>query len=1150
MILALLVSSLTLAQAPAAQAPAGTEAFRFEYLRTRDRIEADGQAQRTIEVGILLRTPSAISQFGQLALGYIDGFGDARFEGVRITKPGGEARAVTDGRLEDLNPFGINDASIPIDVRVRKLTIPGLEPGDRLAYRLVTTLNPFVPGEAYGEMRFAPATVDTPQTYELDIPAESKLRVTLRPTLGVPWEAVSGEPGRLVRRLTVSIPPPVIASTGITEAQVESFQEPDVSFTTFASWPDVGRWWWQMSQDQVRADDAIRKEAARLVAGRKTPREKIEAIGAFVGSTIRYLNVSFGMGRMQPRAAGAVLSSRFGDCKDKVGLVMALADAVGIEVRPVLIHSSRLDLKDEAPGPHQFDHVIAAAILGPSEKDWLWIDPTNALSLPTSLFTGLRDKRALAVDRSGRATLVRTPVGLPFPTTRQIEVTGALDPAGLLKGRVKLTDRSDSEAALRGAFASTTAEQHAEVMKTLLAAPWKDARLSKVRTADPGDLATPFWVELEFERDVTGIDSEKEWDFWIPDAGPVLSEASSDATSKKPVRFDMSEFIFKAAIALPEGTAARAPLSISMDRPFVSLTSSYAVDGATLKAERKFQMPAAHITREQLPAYEALRKAAATDREQDFKLAPLKVAAPTAASLQKEGKAAYSKKDYVRAAELLQKAATLDSKLAGVHLDLGLALRQQEKYEDAVAAYAKGIEVDPFHESIYAERAYALFELDKPAEAEKDLLKQIEVAPFKEWSYRRLARYRVSQSRHAEAAELYTKSLAIDAKPVDDWVELGYAHARAGKATDARTAWVKAESLGLGVGAVTNVGLGYALIGDHAQAAILARKDLPEIERKVAEITPENFNGQFYWTKRLAEAWTLIGRGALEAGDEKTAEAYLQAGWEGAVSPDAALALATLRVRQSRLDEASTLLAAAVQIRPKAFGDSAAQAIIKAAGSHAIKATGGEELSRLRVIELPGTTSPALSENARLLLSGGKVIAATAVSKDNEAKLRPALDALVGKASPGVGPDGKPPLLVRDGYISCSGGGACRFTTRVESPDRPQLPALGSLKITRMFPADGTILRAGQKVHLSVTADYEVEGGIPGVIALVVADGPSKQIVKPQPERRVSPGKGTVELQADFTVPAGSRTIFVFLPLSVNRAPTSTVGRAAFQVEP
>lgn len=1137
-------------QAVTPPATNNNEAFRFAYVRTRDRIEADGHAQRTVEVSILLRTPTAVAQFGQLALGYVNGFGDARFEGVRVTKPGGESRSVTDGRVEDLNPFGINDGSIPIDVRIRKLTIPGLEPGDRLSYRLVTTLKPFVPGEAYGEMKFTPATVDEPQTYELDIPAESKLRVTLRPALGASWETIPGEAGRLVRRLTTSVAPPVVGRNGFTEAQRESFQEPDVSFTTFGSWAEVGRWWWRMSEEQVRADETIRKEASRIVAGLKSPREKIEALAAFVGSTIRYLNVGFGMGRMQPRPAPTVLSSRFGDCKDKAGLLMALADAVGIEVRPVLIHSSRSDLKDEAPGPHQFDHVIAAAILGPAEKDWLWLDPTNVLSRPTTLFSSLRDKRAVAVDRRGDATMVRTPVGFPSPSTRELEITGALDAEGLLKGHIKLTDRSDAEAALRGAYASTSAEQHAEVTRTLLSAWWKDARLSGVRTSDPGDLANPFWMEADFERDVTGIDSEKEWAFWVPDGGPLLLEATSDTTAKKPIRFETSEYAFRAAVTLPPGSTARAPLSISMERPFLSLASNYAVEGSTLKVERKTRFLVPHLSRDMLPAYEAVRKAASTDREQDFTVAPLKAAAPSAASLQKQGNAAYSRKEYARAIELLEKAAALDPKLSSVYLDLGLALMEQDRYEDAVAAYTKGIAADPFDDSIYAERADALFELDKDSEAEKDLLKQIEVAPFKARSYRSLARQRASQSRYAEAADYYTRSLAIDAKPVDDWIELGYAHARAAKATEARAAWVKAESLGLAVGAVTRVGLGYALIGDHAQAAILARKDLPGIERKVAEITPENFNGQLYWTTRLAEAWTLIGRGALEDGDEKTAEAYLQAGWEGNVSPDAALALATLRVRQSRLDEASTLLAAAVQIRPKAFGDPAAQAIIKAAGSHAIKATGGEELSRLRVIELPGITSPALSENARLLLSGGKVIAAVAVSKDNEAKLRPALDALVGKASPGIGPDGKPPLLVRDGYISCTGGGACRFTTRVESADRPQLPALGSLKITRMSPADGTTLRAGQKVHLSVTADYEVEGAFPGVIALVVADGPSKQLVKPQPERRVSSGKGSVELQADFTVPTGSRTIFVFLPLSVNRAPTSTVGRAAFQVEP
>jgi hypothetical protein len=95
-----------------------TEAFRFDYLRMKDRIEADGHARRTVEVSVLLRTPAAVQQFGQLSLAYVSDYGEVSFEQVKVQKPSGVTRDVTDGQLEDLNPFGINDAAIPVDIRI------------------------------------------------------------------------------------------------------------------------------------------------------------------------------------------------------------------------------------------------------------------------------------------------------------------------------------------------------------------------------------------------------------------------------------------------------------------------------------------------------------------------------------------------------------------------------------------------------------------------------------------------------------------------------------------------------------------------------------------------------------------------------------------------------------------------------------------------------------------------------------------------------------------------------------------------------------------------------------------------------------------------------------------------------------------------
>jgi len=60
---------------------------------------------------------------------YVDGYGDVLFDDVAIEKADGRRIQVTNGLVEDVNSFGIRGSSVAADVRLKKRTIPGLEPG-------------------------------------------------------------------------------------------------------------------------------------------------------------------------------------------------------------------------------------------------------------------------------------------------------------------------------------------------------------------------------------------------------------------------------------------------------------------------------------------------------------------------------------------------------------------------------------------------------------------------------------------------------------------------------------------------------------------------------------------------------------------------------------------------------------------------------------------------------------------------------------------------------------------------------------------------------------------------------------------------------------------------------------------------------------
>ena len=156
-----IVVAVPLQQAPAKPAgppPAAAvaDAVRFDLLKFVDRVERDGTQVRTQNVQVRLNSAQWVGTFGQLGNYYLEGYGDVQFGEIVIDKSDGRRISVTNAIVEDLNPYGVTTTSLSADLRYKKITIPGLEPGDRLTYRIVTRQKPLAPGRAFGDVEIVP----------------------------------------------------------------------------------------------------------------------------------------------------------------------------------------------------------------------------------------------------------------------------------------------------------------------------------------------------------------------------------------------------------------------------------------------------------------------------------------------------------------------------------------------------------------------------------------------------------------------------------------------------------------------------------------------------------------------------------------------------------------------------------------------------------------------------------------------------------------------------------------------------------------------------------------------------------------------------------------------------------------------------------
>ncbi|WP_427980275.1 DUF3857 domain-containing transglutaminase family protein [Agarivorans sp.] len=149
---------------------------------------------------------------------------------------------------------------------------------------------------------------------------------------------------------------------------------PSWQVSSFDSWGAVAQWAEQLFQPAHTPSAAFQQWLAEL---QKQPTKlAIEEAIRFVQQDIRYLGVEIGQNSHRPQAPSAVLSNRYGDCKDKSLLLVKALNALDVEAYPVLVSSYLRDtLSEHLPSYNAFNHAIV--LLRYRQQDY-WIDPTNA----------------------------------------------------------------------------------------------------------------------------------------------------------------------------------------------------------------------------------------------------------------------------------------------------------------------------------------------------------------------------------------------------------------------------------------------------------------------------------------------------------------------------------------------------------------------------------------------------------------------------------------------------------------------------------------------------------------------------------------------------------------------------------------------------
>lgn len=309
--------------------------------------------------------------------------------------------------------------------------IEGLQIGDtvRFAYS-IRHRDPTMPDHAE---QVAPVLFPIPVTLfrqRVIWPSLHPVQFRAQPELGrvTPTRTSNGSEVVLERRnLSVRTPVP--------DAPMRYNLPPALEFTDFAGWRDISARFEPLFRTAATLgpDSPLRAEAERIRAASQDPVARASAALSLVEQRVRYFNVATGNGGYTPAQADQTWGRRYGDCKGKTALLLALLTELGIQAEPALVSTVFHDgLDQRLPLVSWFDHAVLRVTI---DGHVYWLDATRQGDASLAELTPPNFGWALPV-RAGGADLEAIPQSPATHPTHERRVL--IDASGGLDGSVDL----------------------------------------------------------------------------------------------------------------------------------------------------------------------------------------------------------------------------------------------------------------------------------------------------------------------------------------------------------------------------------------------------------------------------------------------------------------------------------------------------------------------------------------------------------------------------------------------------------------------------------------------------------------------------------------------------------------------------------------
>ncbi|MEJ7777012.1 MAG: tetratricopeptide repeat protein [Sphingomicrobium sp.] len=587
-----------------------------------------------------------------------------------------------------------------------------------------------------------------------------------------------------------------------------------VEMTDFASWADLGALMAPLYDKAavLPAQGALRKELQRIQNLSPDPKVRTEAALALVQDRVRYVALAMGAGGYVPADAEMTWSRRYGDCKGKTALLLALLHAMGIQAEPVAVSTTFGDgLDARLPMVGLFNHVLVRATVAGRTY---WLDGTRTGdSLDRLTVPGFGWGLPLLSKDAALVRMVPAPLEAPTQdTTIRIDAREGISAPAPTK--IETILHGGEAITANAALANLVGEARDRALKEY----WKnqydfidvksvsasfDPKTGEQRLSMEGE-AKLDWANGNYQTDGTNVGyradftrdpgPDRDAPFAVPypyftrtretillpkglgdfklGTGMVVDQkaggieyrrhatvAGGVFTIEKTERSVVPEFPAK------DAPAEQAALRMLADRPAIlRMPSGYSYSGKDIAAVRA-EVPttsSGYVGRAKVFINQGMRKEALLDYDKAVELDPSNVYAWANRGITRvrAGELAGAKSD-------LEKAEAIDPTFVQNFIGRGMLADAESRPRDAVDAYTGALEREPDNRYAITHRASAYASLGKTERALTDLTAVIEKVPDDPDGYIDRGNFYLNNARYDEAIADFSRANALD--PTSEW---------------------------------------------------------------------------------------------------------------------------------------------------------------------------------------------------------------------------------------------------------------------------------------------------------------------------------------------------------------------------------------------